>query len=152
MNNRTKKRCLKMKNKIILAAFLAISIFLAGCTQQFPFAPEGNSNPPQTFTLAEVSQHNNPSDCWIVLRNRVYNVTELVSKDSNNRFAKECGKPIQGFGNGFPNDGNSNRPRPPNDFNRPMDFNRQRPPGDFNRQRNGMQNPLNQYYLGDIQQ
>ncbi|KAK6929591.1 Cytochrome b5-like heme/steroid binding domain [Dillenia turbinata] len=30
------------------------------------------------FTLAEVSEHNSPKDCWLVIVGKVYNVTEFL--------------------------------------------------------------------------
>ncbi|XP_038906915.1 cytochrome b5-like [Benincasa hispida] len=30
------------------------------------------------FTLAEVSQHNNRKDCWLIINGKVYNVTEFL--------------------------------------------------------------------------
>lgn len=136
-----------MKNKIIFAIAITATIFLVGCTQQLPFGSRGNMAPLQMYTLAEVSQHNSTTDCWIVLRNKVYNVTDLIAKNPDNNFSNECGKEVTfGFGARPPRDNNVNRPRPPGDFNDP------RPPGDFNMQRpGGRQNPLFQYYIGDLQ-
>ncbi|CAJ1949315.1 unnamed protein product [Sphenostylis stenocarpa] len=36
----------------------------------------GNGN--KVFTLAEVSQHNNAKDCWLVIHGKVYNVTKFL--------------------------------------------------------------------------
>ena len=30
----------------------------------------------RTFSLKEVAQHNTPGDCWLVMRGKVYDVTE----------------------------------------------------------------------------
>ncbi|ESW05992.1 hypothetical protein PHAVU_010G010400 [Phaseolus vulgaris] len=32
----------------------------------------------KVFTLAEVSQHNNVQDCWLVIHGKVYNVTKFL--------------------------------------------------------------------------
>ncbi|KAG4377570.1 hypothetical protein AAZX31_18G142200 [Glycine max] len=32
----------------------------------------------KVFTLAEVSQHNNAKDCWLVIHGKVYNVTKFL--------------------------------------------------------------------------
>ncbi|GAV70689.1 Cyt-b5 domain-containing protein [Cephalotus follicularis] len=32
----------------------------------------------KTFTLAEVSEHNNRKDCWLVIEGKVYNVTKFL--------------------------------------------------------------------------
>ncbi|KAI0735321.1 FMN-dependent dehydrogenase-domain-containing protein [Earliella scabrosa] len=33
---------------------------------------------PRTFSLDEVSTHNSPSSCWVIINNRVYDVTEFL--------------------------------------------------------------------------
>ncbi|CAK9162361.1 unnamed protein product [Ilex paraguariensis] len=32
----------------------------------------------KVFTLAEVSEHNNPKDCWLVIGGKVYDVTKFL--------------------------------------------------------------------------
>ncbi|XP_054780062.1 cytochrome b5-like [Prosopis cineraria] len=32
----------------------------------------------KVYTLAEVSQHNNSTDCWLVINGKVYNVTKFL--------------------------------------------------------------------------
>ncbi|KAK9281299.1 hypothetical protein L1049_004196 [Liquidambar formosana] len=32
----------------------------------------------KVFTLAEVSEHNSPQDCWLVIDGKVYNVTKFL--------------------------------------------------------------------------
>ncbi|CAK8575032.1 unnamed protein product [Lathyrus sativus] len=32
----------------------------------------------KTFTLSEVSKHNTPKDCWVVIHNKVYDVTKFL--------------------------------------------------------------------------
>ncbi|XP_044491614.1 cytochrome b5-like [Mangifera indica] len=33
---------------------------------------------PKVFSLAEVSQHNSPKDCWLVIDGKVYDVTKFL--------------------------------------------------------------------------
>lgn len=35
-----------------------------------------------TLSLAEIQKHNNPEDCWIIIRDVVYNVTEFLNEVS----------------------------------------------------------------------
>jgi L-lactate dehydrogenase (cytochrome) len=34
----------------------------------------------KTYTLNDVKQHNQKNDCWIVIKNKVYDVTEFLSE------------------------------------------------------------------------
>ncbi len=34
----------------------------------------------KTYTLADVSKHNNPSDCWTTVNGKVYDVTKWINK------------------------------------------------------------------------
>ena len=38
----------------------------------------GGGEGTKVFTLAEVSQHNTSKDCWIVIHNKVYDVTKFL--------------------------------------------------------------------------
>lgn len=41
-------------------------------------AASSSTTTPNTVTLAEVNAHNNRNDCWIILHNKVYNVTKFL--------------------------------------------------------------------------
>ena len=45
------------------------------------------------YYLKEISQHNKPSDCWLIVHNKVYNVTSMIKKHpgSKNAIIKKCG-------------------------------------------------------------
>lgn len=46
-----------------------------------------------TYTLAEVAQHNSASDCWLVIDNGVYDVTSFVSDHpGGDEILNGCGK------------------------------------------------------------
>ena len=48
--------------------------------------------PVKVFTQSEVSAHNNPSDCWMIINNKVYNVTDFINKHPGGRvIANYCG-------------------------------------------------------------
>lgn len=53
-----------------------------GTTNNLPPA-SGETTPPSsvpaTFTLADVSAHAQPSDCWTIVRGKVYNITDFVN-------------------------------------------------------------------------
>lgn len=44
-------------------------------------APTETAKPStSTYSMSEVSSHNNPADCWAVVDNNVYNLTNAISK------------------------------------------------------------------------
>ena len=43
-----------------------------------PLASEGDT--PRTYTRAEVAGHKTPTDCWIIIQGKVYNVTQWLRK------------------------------------------------------------------------
>ena len=48
--------------------------------------------PVKVFTQSEVAAHNNPSDCWLIINNKVYNVTDFISKHPGGKvIANYCG-------------------------------------------------------------
>lgn len=47
----------------------------------------------QMYTLAEVAQHATPSDCWIVIHNKVYDATKFIDSGIHNpQILQGCGK------------------------------------------------------------
>eukprot|EP01026_Neomeris_dumetosa_P031093 TRINITY_DN2470_c0_g1_i1.p1 TRINITY_DN2470_c0_g1~~TRINITY_DN2470_c0_g1_i1.p1 ORF type:complete len:486 (-),score=56.14 TRINITY_DN2470_c0_g1_i1:998-2455(-) len=55
-----------------------------------------------TFSWAEVEKHNLPTDCWIVVKNKVYDVSEFVEKHPGGRVIKEyAGKDASDVFNAF---------------------------------------------------
>ena len=38
------------------------------------------------FTIDDVSKHNTVNDCWIIIYNEVYNITEFMKKDHSGGF------------------------------------------------------------------
>lgn len=48
-----------------------------------PGTPEAKD---RVITLAEVSQHDTPKDCWVVIYDRVYDITDFLDEVSNTFF------------------------------------------------------------------
>ena len=74
---------------LIWIGIIAI-IITTGCISGSTTQNNGETNPPTTqvikkpqelgkFTLAEVSKHNQPDDCWMALNGKVYDVTEFIA-------------------------------------------------------------------------
>ncbi len=59
-----------MKTKLLLALF---PLLIIGCVQK-P-AEEVNN----TYTISMISEHNNSSDCWMIIGDNVYDVTDYIS-------------------------------------------------------------------------
>ena len=43
-----------------------------------------------SFTAAQVASHDTPSDCWVVVNAKVYNVTEMVPKHPGSAAPQAC--------------------------------------------------------------
>lgn len=55
---------------------------------------------PVQYTLADVAQHNQASDCWTVANAKVYNVTSFVNKHPGGEaILQGCGKDMTEFFN-----------------------------------------------------
>jgi len=107
-----------------------------------------------TVSLDQLASHNQLSDCWVSLGNRVYNATDFIVQNPDSNFAKQCGTQasFQGMNRQRPLDANR---MGSSDFNRlASDSNRLgRPPMDFNRNRpTNVQNPLEPYFVGTLVQ
>ena len=48
----------------------------ADCHEDVSGAEVGTS--PNSFTADEVAEHNSPSDCWLLIHGKVYDVTDWV--------------------------------------------------------------------------
>ena len=48
----------------------------------------------QDFTISEVSKHNKPNDCWLIIESKVYDVTSYIPRHpaSPNLIAEMCGR------------------------------------------------------------
>lgn len=45
------------------------------------------------YTMSEVAKHNNINDCWLVIQNKVYDVTSFIPQHpGGNEILKGCGK------------------------------------------------------------
>jgi cytochrome b involved in lipid metabolism len=82
-----------MKYKLL--GVVMAGLFLTGCVNnQADEVSEVVVEPkPTTYSLDEVSQHNQENDCWLVIDKKVYEVTKFVSGHPGRKAILEgCGK------------------------------------------------------------
>lgn len=72
-----------MKKTLIITMLFGF-VFLVWCTQNDNNQNTNNNNDNtnknqiKTYTMAQVQQHDNEQDCWIVLDGKVYDMTEWI--------------------------------------------------------------------------
>ncbi|VVB65375.1 Cytochrome b5-like Heme/Steroid binding domain protein [Candidatus Gugararchaeum adminiculabundum] len=91
-----------------IIALLAIPILLLGCTinpqdslvktqgQQAPVIASDNGNAPVknstiTLTLEEVARHSTANDCWMVIHNKVLDLSSYTSHPGGSGYTAYCG-------------------------------------------------------------
>jgi cytochrome b involved in lipid metabolism len=79
-----------------------IFIFFTFCFSLFVFSACGTAKPAAKIvatasaglTMAVVAQHNTPDDCWLVINNNIYNVTDYIPNHPGGEqtIVPYCGK------------------------------------------------------------
>jgi cytochrome b involved in lipid metabolism len=81
-----------MKKIFFLSSFFLLAFVLAACGKnQAPAAP----TPVKAgLTLAVVAEHNTASDCWLVVNNNIYNITDYIPAHPTGpeKIIAYCGK------------------------------------------------------------
>lgn len=53
---------------------------------------DSNSNPAQSFTKAQVAEHNTEDDCWTIIRDGVYDITSYIPRHpGGDEILRACG-------------------------------------------------------------
>lgn len=57
-------------------------------------SPDQTQNQTQSYSAADVAKHNSNTDCWIIIENNVYNVTNFLNQHPGgaDRITPYCGK------------------------------------------------------------
>jgi hypothetical protein len=83
-----------MKNtKTIAILFLLFACFvLAGCGAKKPTAVPAPAI--KGISLSTVAEHNTPEDCWLVINNNIYNITDYIAghPGGEKKITDNCGK------------------------------------------------------------
>lgn len=62
--------------------------------------PKPEVGTPLAITLAEVAKHSSREDCWLVAKNKVYNVTSFIDKHpGGDKILSGCGQDMTEFFN-----------------------------------------------------
>lgn len=81
-----------MKNIIIIVGIIVVAgIVLIFLRPQSPSTMVTESQN-KTYTLAIIATHNSETDCWMVVREKVYDVTSYISNHPNGDIIDGCGK------------------------------------------------------------
>lgn len=81
--------------KIFSLIALCLSLTACGESQVAQQKSKEENTPRENFTLTEVALHANEQDCWMVLRGKVYNVTEHLPRHPGGRkITESCGKDV----------------------------------------------------------
>lgn len=79
---------------------IILFLFFTGCTLRFNNNHDLNNADPsdqqttkKSYSFQEVSQHNQATDCWLLIDNKVYDVTSFVATHPGGKAIIEgCGK------------------------------------------------------------
>ncbi len=103
---------------IVVLAILALNFIPGQGSKNYnnsPIAQTNNSSVAssniKTFTLSEISKHNNSADCWLLISGKVYDVSKYLARNlhpgENMTITPYCGKEASGAfkskGNIIPN-------------------------------------------------
>lgn len=73
-------------------------------------SPPVNTGAEKSYTINEIANHSTPSDCWIVIEGKVYNVTDYIRMNPGGAvIVKGCGKDATNLVNNRPG---GEEPRP----------------------------------------
>ncbi len=84
--------------KKIKAKKIALGVFMTACLVLFYSLNSDivgiKKTNAQTINLADVSAHNTPGDCWLIISNKVYNLTSFLSIHSggSSTISSYCGR------------------------------------------------------------
>jgi cytochrome b involved in lipid metabolism len=82
-----------MKKTFLLLTFFFLLLFLPACsTAKAPVVQTSAATP--ALTMAVVAMHNTADDCWLVINNNIYNVTDFIPNHpgGDQHIIDYCGK------------------------------------------------------------
>lgn len=76
-------------------AFIIVGFFLiAGCGAKKQIPAVLPAPAPKGLSLATVAEHNTPDDCWLVINNNIYNISDYIGThpSGEKNIIDYCGK------------------------------------------------------------
>nr|MBA4404805.1 hypothetical protein [Nanoarchaeum sp.] len=83
-----------MRQIFLITILLVFALFVTSCTSDTTPVTDNTEDLPAatSYTIQEVSNHNTEQDCWLVIENKVYDVTDYIPNHPNNKILDGCGK------------------------------------------------------------
>lgn len=83
----------KLMTGTLVVTLVAVVAVLGIATFTKPPEVKNTDEGPTNYTMTEVSNHDSPDDCWLVISKRVYNVTSYIPKHPGGKrtITKRCG-------------------------------------------------------------
>lgn len=76
---------------ILVLVGLGFAVFLG--KSQVKSTPIKSPEPVKTYTLTEVARHSSRGDCWAVISNQVYNITNYIGRHpGGDEILRACGQ------------------------------------------------------------
>lgn len=86
--------------KLTFSALLicVLGLFGIGCSKNTAPTNQATINTTETYTLSDVQTHNTKDDCWMVINQSIYDVTDYIPQHpGNDRILAGCGTDATGL-------------------------------------------------------
>lgn len=86
----------KLMTGTLVVSIIVVAAVLGVATLTKPPKVKNMDAGPTNYTMTEVSKHDTSDDCWLVISQRVYNVTDYIPRHPGGRRAitKRCGTEV----------------------------------------------------------
>lgn len=84
---------------VLLVGFVSLSLVGLWLAYRFPATPLGDSGSSgsqanRVYTAEQVARHNTADDCWLIIRNNVYDVSSFIGQHPGGKavITERCGQ------------------------------------------------------------
>ena len=79
---------------LVVVVILGVSVFTNQKRLDMQINNSSSNNNPLSITSDQVAQHNSVNDCWLIINNKVYNVTSYINLHPTGpeSIISQCGK------------------------------------------------------------